>query len=53
VSEPDHESFVLLKCDVERFAQRTMRLNQARHIEYVRFHMPLATSHQPPATNNQ
>jgi hypothetical protein len=27
-----------LKSDVERFAQRATRLNEARHIEYVRFH---------------
>jgi hypothetical protein len=43
---PADHGFVFLKCDVERFAQRNMRLNEARHIEHVRFHMP-------PATNNQ
>jgi hypothetical protein len=44
--EPADHGFVFLKCDVERFAQRTMRLNEARHIDHVRFHMP-------PTTNNQ
>jgi hypothetical protein len=48
--EPADHGFVFLKCDVERFAQRAMRLNEARHIEYVRFHMPPATNHQQPAT---
>jgi hypothetical protein len=38
--EPADHGFVFLKCDVERFAQRTMRLNEARHIEHVRFYMP-------------
>jgi hypothetical protein len=36
--EPADHGFVFSKCDVERFAQRTMRLNEARHIEYIRFH---------------
>jgi hypothetical protein len=44
--EPSDHGFVFSKDDVERFAQRAMRLNEARHIEYVRFHMR-------PATNNQ
>jgi hypothetical protein len=44
--EPSDHGFVFLKCDVERFADRQMRLNESRHIEHVRFH-------QPPATNNQ
>jgi hypothetical protein len=51
--EPSDHGFVFLKCDVERFAQRSMRLNEARHIEHVTFHMPPPTSHQPPTTNNQ
>jgi hypothetical protein len=36
--EPTDHGFVFLKSDVERFAQRATRLNEARHIEYVRFH---------------
>jgi hypothetical protein len=35
--------FVFSKAEVEAYAQRLMRLNESRHIEYVRFHM------QPPA----
>jgi hypothetical protein len=38
--EPADHGFVFSKDHVERFAQRTMRLNEARHIEYVRFHAP-------------
>jgi hypothetical protein len=38
--EPSDHGFVFSKDQVERFAQRTMRLNEARHIEHVRFHMP-------------
>jgi hypothetical protein len=49
--EPADHGFVFLKCDVERFAQRAMRLNEARHIEYVRFHMPPAN--RQPTSNNQ
>jgi hypothetical protein len=37
--EPADHGFVFSKHDVERFAQRAMRLNEARHIEHVRFHM--------------
>jgi hypothetical protein len=44
--DPADHGFVFSKCDVERFAQRTMRLTESRHIEHVRFYMP-------PATNNQ
>jgi hypothetical protein len=36
--EPADHGFVFSKDHVERFAQRAMRLNEARHIEYVRFH---------------
>jgi hypothetical protein len=38
--EPSDHGFVFSKCDVEAFAQRLMRLNESRHIEHVRFHMP-------------
>jgi hypothetical protein len=51
--EPADHGFVFSKCDVERFAQRTMRLNESHHIEHVLFHQPPATNHQPPMTNNQ
>jgi hypothetical protein len=46
--EPSDHGFVFSKDHVERFAQRTMRLNEARHIEHVLFHMPPATSHEQP-----
>jgi hypothetical protein len=48
--EPSDHGFVFSKRDVERFAQRTMRLNEARHIEHVRFHMP-PTNHQQLTTD--
>ena len=44
--EPAQHGFVFSKDYVERFAQRAMRLNEARHIEYVRFHAP------PPARSS-
>jgi hypothetical protein len=36
--EPAEHGFVFSKDQVERFAQRLIRLNESRHIEYVRFH---------------
>jgi hypothetical protein len=51
--DPSDHGFVFLKCDVERFAQRTMRLNEARHVEHVRFHQTPATNHEQLITNNQ
>jgi len=36
--EPADHGFVFSKDQVERFAQRAMRLNESRHIEHVRFH---------------
>ena len=36
--EPADHGFVFSKDHVERFAQRSMRLNEARHIEHVHFH---------------
>ena len=50
--EPSDHGFVFSKHDVERFAQRTMRLNESRHIEHVRFYMPPATNNQQLTTNN-
>jgi hypothetical protein len=38
--EPADHGFVFSKDQVERFAHRAIRQNEARHIEYVRFHMP-------------
>jgi hypothetical protein len=38
--EPADHGFVFSKEHVERFAQRTMLLNESRHIEHVRFYMP-------------
>jgi hypothetical protein len=35
--QPADHGFVFSKDQVERFAQRLMRLNEARHIEHVRF----------------
>jgi hypothetical protein len=47
--EPSAHGFVFSKDHVERFAERTMRLNEARHIEYVRFHArPAPVCHQTP-----
>jgi hypothetical protein len=38
--EPADHGFVFSKDQVERCAERLLRLNEARHIEYVRFDMP-------------
>jgi hypothetical protein len=48
--QPADHGFVFSKCDVERFADRLQLLNQARHIEYVRFHMrpPIQPDLRPP-----
>jgi hypothetical protein len=37
---PAQDGFVFSKDQVEAFSQRLVRVNQSRHIEYVRFHMP-------------
>jgi hypothetical protein len=37
--DPSQDGFVFSKDQVEAFAQRLIRLNESRHIEYVRFHM--------------
>jgi len=43
--EPADHGFVFSKQHVERFAERAMRLNEARHIEHVRFHLrPMAAT---------
>jgi hypothetical protein len=36
--EPADHGFVFSKHEVERFAERMMRLNESRHIEHVRFY---------------
>jgi hypothetical protein len=38
--KPADHGFVFSKDQVEAFSDRLMRLNQSRHIEHVRFHMP-------------
>jgi hypothetical protein len=38
--DPAEDGFVFSKDRVEAFAQRLIRLNESRHIEDVRFHMP-------------
>jgi len=48
--EPADHGFVFSKQHVERFAERAMRLNEARHIEHVRFHMRPCI--QPPIHND-
>jgi hypothetical protein len=40
---PAQDGFVFSQDQIEAFSQRLMRLNESRHIEYVRFHM------KPPA----
>jgi len=42
--EPSDHGFVFSKDQVERFSQRMMRHNQARHIAWVRFHSPYKAS---------
>jgi hypothetical protein len=37
---PADDGFVFAKDEVERFARRRMRLNESRHIEYIRFYAP-------------
>lgn len=47
--QPADHGFVFLKGDVERFSDRLQRLNEARHIEHVRFHMrPVKPPHENP-----
>ncbi len=45
--QPSDHGFVFSKSEVERFAELKQRLNESRHIECVRFHMPPARP-QPP-----
>jgi hypothetical protein len=42
--EPSDHGFVFSKDQVERFSQRMMRHNQARHIAWTRFHSPYKAS---------
>jgi hypothetical protein len=51
--DPAQDGFVFSNHQIEAHAQHLMRLNQSRHIEHVRFHMPPATNNQEPITNNQ
>ena len=50
--QPADHGFVFLKEHVERFADRLQLLNQARHIEHVRFHMPPSPSTQLAPANS-
>jgi hypothetical protein len=36
--DPADDGFVFSKSEVERYAQRKMRLNESRHVEYIRFY---------------
>jgi hypothetical protein len=38
--EPAQDGFVFSRDEIEAFSQRLIRLNESRHIEHVRFHMP-------------
>ena len=40
--QPADHGFVFSLDQVEHFAERAIRLNESRHIEHVRFHMPPA-----------
>ena len=40
--DPAQDGFDFSKSEIEAFSQRLMRLNQSRHIEYVRFHAPFS-----------
>jgi hypothetical protein len=48
--EPAEHGFVFSSDQVERFAQRLRLLNESRHIEHVRFHVPPRTNNQRPTT---
>jgi hypothetical protein len=36
--DPADDGFVFSKSEIERYAQRKMRLNESRHVEYIRFY---------------
>jgi hypothetical protein len=42
--DPAQDGFDFSKSEIEAFSQRLMRLNESRHIEYVRFHAPYSAS---------
>jgi hypothetical protein len=46
--EPVEDGFVFSKDEVERFAQRLMRLSESRHIEYALCYMTPTTNNQQP-----
>ncbi len=50
--DPADHGFVFSKDQIERFAHRSARLNEARHIEYVRFHMRPTALLRSPATQS-
>jgi hypothetical protein len=47
--EPADHGFVFSRDHVERFAERSARLNESRHIEHVRFHMSPTAANSLPA----
>jgi hypothetical protein len=38
--DPADDGFVFSRDEVERYAQRKMRLNESRHVEHIRFYAP-------------
>jgi hypothetical protein len=48
--QPSEHGFVFSKDRVERFAERVARLNEARHIEHVRFRLPPTPRRTPLGT---
>jgi hypothetical protein len=41
--DPAADGFVFSNAEIETHSQRLIRLNEARHIEYIRFHAPPQT----------
>ncbi len=38
--DPAQDGFVFSRSEIEAHSQRLMRLNESRHVEYIRFHAP-------------
>ena len=49
--DPAEDGFDFSESEIEAFSQRLMRLNQSRHIEYVRFHAPYPAPSVPASLN--
>ena len=45
--DPAQDGFVFSKDEIEAHAERLIRLNEARHVEYVRFDAPLLALNHP------